>query len=113
MALHALGKVTVTTAGTPVIATTNATAPTDRLGANAILIEAWWANAGKIYICDRSNPVVATGVGVIAVLAPCTTNFIPSFSATLPYASGGLSVNDIWIDAETSADGVLVSYVAG
>ncbi len=113
MALHALGKITVTTAGTPVQATVNQSVPSDRVGCNAIMIEVWWANTGKIYICDRQAANTSTGVGVLAILAPPTTNFLPSFSATLPYAPGGLNAADLYINAEISNDGVLISYVTG
>ena len=111
--LHSLGKVTVPTPGTPVPATNNQSSATAWVGCNGIMIEAWWQNTGKIYVCDRANAVASTGVGILAILAPPTTNFIPSFSATLPYAPAGLAANQIWIDAEIANEGAVISYVTG
>lgn len=111
--LHSLGKVVVTTSGTPVLATGNQSSPTERVGCNAIMVEAWPDNTGKIYVCDRANAVISTGVGILAILAPPTANFIPSFSATLPYAPGGLNAAQIWLDAETGGEAAIVSYVTG
>lgn len=111
--LQSYGKVVVSTAGTPVQATANQTNPITPVPANAVLIEAWPSNTGKIYIGVVSSMSKSTGVGVIGVLAVPTANFIPSFSATLAYSTGGLDVSQLWVDADNSSDSVIVSAVLG
>lgn len=111
--LKSYGKVTITTPGTPVRATVNEPHPDDYAGCNAILIQVWPTNAGIIYVGDRQAMNKSTGEGLLAILAPPTTNFIPSFSATLPYSTGGLDASFVWIDADNGSEGVLVSAVIG
>jgi hypothetical protein len=108
--LQSYGKVSVPTPGTPVIATTNNTVPTATVPVNAVLIEAWPTNVGKVYIGNQGMNKT-TGVGVIAILAIPTVNFIPSFSATLSFSTGGIDVSYVWLDADNAGDSVIVSAV--
>jgi hypothetical protein len=108
---HSLGKVTVTNAGTPVQATQNQTNPAARFPCQSVVFEVWPANLGKIYICDRANAVKATGVGVLAILAAPSANNYPSAGVGVPSAPAALNAGDLWIDADNSGEGVLVSAV--
>jgi hypothetical protein len=73
------------------------------------MIEAWPTNAGKIYICDRSNANKTTGVGIVAILGIPSANSIPTFTDTITGAYAGINLESIWIDAETNNDSVLVA----
>ncbi len=108
---RSLGKVIVTTAGTPVRATLNETVPTERYGAHAMLFQQVPGNTGKLYIMDRQTGNASTGAGVLAVLAIPTVNLLPSASATITYAAAGFNAADFWIDAEVSGQGCQVSAI--
>ena len=108
---RSLGKVTVATSGILVRASNNETVPTDRVPCQSILFEQFPGNTGKIYICDRSTADKATGTGVLAILAPPTTNGYPSAGVGVPTAPAALNAADFWIDAEISGEGVLISVV--
>ena len=110
-AWRSLGKVTVVAAGTPARLTANQSDPTARLSVHSILIQAWPVNAGIIYILDRLDADVASGVGVLAMLAVPATNIIPSASATVTYAPAAINAASYWIDAATSGDGVIASVI--
>jgi hypothetical protein len=103
MAVKSLGKITVTTGGTPVQVSTT------RVGANSIMFQQIPGNTGKMYIGD-STLVKATLVGVHAVLPIPTTNILPSYTATIVEAPAGLNAAEFWVDAEVNGEGVLVSY---
>lgn len=108
---RSLGKVIVTTGGTPVRATNNENDPTARYGAHAMLFQQVPGNTGKIYIMDRSTGNRSSGAGVLAVLAIPTTNLLPSASATITYAPAGFNAVDFWIDAENNGEGCQVSAI--
>jgi|WetSurMetagenome_2_1015567.scaffolds.fasta_scaffold02468_2 hypothetical protein len=108
---RSLGKVTVTTSGTPVRATLNETTPSDRVGCQSILFEQIPGNTGRIYICDRQNANIITLVGVVAILAKPTSSAFPSAGCGVPSAPAALNAADFYIDAEISGEGVLVSVV--
>lgn len=110
--IQSFGKVTVSSAGTPVLASTNAPYPGPYTTANSLMIEAWPSNAGKIYIGVKANMNKSTGDGVIAILATPTSNSIPTFSVTVPYAPAAVDASQIWIDADNSGDAVIVSSAA-
>ena len=110
MALISLGKVTVSSAGTPVIATTNQTSSSATFGCHAFMIEAWPTNTGLIYI-GTAGMNKTTGVGVLAILGIPTDNTIPTYSATVSYAPQALNLTLIYIDAAVSGNGALVSAV--
>ena len=105
MGLKVIGKVVVASAGTP--QKLNPTA----VSAQGILVQALSANTGKIFVGD-STLNKTTLVGCYAVLAVPTANVIPSFSAT-QQSPGGLDPSLIFIDADNTNDGVLVSVLQG
>jgi hypothetical protein len=108
---RSLGKVTVTVSGTLVRASNNELNPNERVPCQSVLFEQWPGNTGRIYICDRPTANVASGVGVLAILAPPTTAGYPSAGVGIPTAPTPISATDFWIDAEVSGEGVLVSIV--
>lgn len=102
MAWTGLGIISVVTPGTKVALTTTPTR------CEAILLQALsnasHTNTGRVYIYDRSGARLAT-------LAVPTTNTIPSASATIPAAPGGLDCRDYSIDSDIAGDGVDASYI--
>ena len=102
MAWTSLGPITVVTPGTLVPLTLT------RTRCEAILLQALsngsHTNTGRVYIYDRTGNRMAT-------LAVPTANSIPSASATIPAAPGGLDCADYSIDADNATDGVDVSYI--
>jgi hypothetical protein len=102
MAWTGLGIITVITPGVHV-----SLSATD-VRCEAILIQALsnatHTNSGRVYVFDRSGNRIAT-------LAVPTTNTIPSASATIPSAPGGLNTHDYSIDADNAGDGVDASYI--
>lgn len=77
---------------------------------HAIMIEALAGNAGRVYIgvlgLDKSSLA-----NCLVVLPIPTANMLPTFSISLTTAANALSLSDLWIDADTPGDGVLVSAV--
>ncbi len=105
MSVSSLGKVTVTSGGTPVQITATKTA------CQAISIQALSTNTGKIYV-GLSNINKTTSVGVLGVLAVPTANLIPSFNAYQPQVAG-LNADAFWIDADVNGEGVIVAITVG
>ncbi len=105
------GAVIVASAGTPVVATQNQLVTTTRCAAHSILFQQIAGNTGKIYICDRSNAVKATLVGVLVVLPIPTTNFLPSASATVTYSPSAFDLSNYYVDADVSNEGCLISII--
>ena len=109
---RSLGKITVTTAGTPVQVSAT------RIPAQTIFFQQVEANIGKIYICSSAAANKTTGVGVLATIPAPTLNaslvavVLPYAAATTPSAPGGLSASQFWIDADNSAEGCIVSYIS-
>lgn len=109
MANLSLGKITAT-AGAPVRITTNQTSASASLPVHSYLIEALSTNTGKVYI-GNSTLNRTTLAGVYAILPPATTSVYPSFSSAVSYAPSIFNAADIWIDVDTSTEGVLASVV--
>ena len=105
--IRSLGRITITTGGTPHRCTENETTPTKHYPCQSLLFEQWPGNTGKIYVGTESM-VKATGVGVIAILAIPTDNVLPSFSASIPSAPAALNAVNYWVDAEVDGEFVLV-----
>jgi hypothetical protein len=106
MALVPLGKIAVVAAGTPkqiVSVTTNA---------NGIFIQALSTNAGKIYI-GTSALVKATFVGVLRVLEipGATPAALDSWNPQSGVSVAPIDLSTIFLDADVSGEGVLVSYL--
>ncbi len=108
--IQSFSKVTVTSAGTPKQCSVNTPTPGPFTTCNGILIQAWPTNVGAIYI-GLSTMNKSTGKDLVGILATPTANFIPSFSATIPYATS-IDVSQFWVDADNSGDGVIISSVA-
>jgi hypothetical protein len=108
--IQALGKVTATS-GTPVRITNNQTSPSARKACHAIMIEALPSNTGKVYVMDRSTGIIATFVGVIAVLAIPTSNFIPVFTVGFSGGVNPINAADFYIDVETTGEGAIISVL--
>ncbi len=105
MAWTGLGIIVSATPGTrvPILAAGAADIRCDAVMFQA-LSNASHTNTGRVYIFDRSGNRIAT-------LAVPAASSIPSVSATVPVAPGGLSLKDFTIDADNSTDGADVSYV--
>lgn len=99
----ALGKVTVAASGTPQRITSTST------HVNSVTIQALPTNTGKIYVMERSNGVIATFVGVAAVIAIPTDNIIPSFSIAVSGAGNPINIADLYLDAENNGEGAIVT----
>ena len=108
--IQSLGKVTVTTPGTPVRVTINTGNPTQNRTCHALMVEQWPGNTGKIWV-GTAQMDVSTGEGVYAVLAIPTTNFIPTFSVANTIVLGGLIPNQIWLDADVGGEWAIVTIV--
>lgn len=103
---RSLGLITVTTAGTPVQVTTSKTP------CHAILLQAKPGNVGLTFV-GTSNMVKATYVGVNAVIGIPTDTVIPSVHASVPAANNAIDASKVWVDANTSGEGVIVSIIEG
>lgn len=103
--LQSLGKISVPTPGTPV----QVYSASKSLLCNSILIETWPTNTGKLYIGVSSSMNAATGVGVVAIVPAPTGGILFSWSATIPYAPGGVDAAQLWIDVDNGGDAGLVS----
>ena len=94
--VHPLGPVIVLTPGTPVnIAPAN-------LNCQSVMVQALPTNTGFVYVLVYGTRV--------ATLAVPTINSIPSYSATIPDAPGGLDARQFTIDAQVGGEGVDASY---
>ena len=106
-----LGKITVTTSGTIVRATSGLTNPAAVLPCQSISFQALSTNAGKIYV-GLSTLVHTTLVGCLSVLAVPTTNTLPAYVVS-SVSVAGVNGADYWLDADNSGEGVLIGlYVA-
>lgn len=119
MPLMTLGKVSVPAAGTPVQLTATqqykdaiaaAKLSAQFVTATAVLIQAADGNTGKTYV-GKQGMVKATLAGVNAVLVAPTDTFIPSFGIASQLSPAGVDLSEIWFDAATNGEGVLVSLL--
>jgi hypothetical protein len=113
---RSLGKVQVVATGTPVIATTNETDSAARYPCQTVFFQQVQGNTGKLWICDRSNAVKATGVGVLATIPAPTSvggvaTILPYAQVTIPSAPAALMANQFWIDADNSGEYCQISAV--
>jgi hypothetical protein len=108
--LKSLGFVTAAAAGTPERITKNESSPTAVIHANALYITPLSGNTGKIYI-GLSTMVVATGVGVLAMIeAPANASTGPFARTVFESDTNGLALNELFIDVQTNGQGALISY---
>lgn len=114
--IDALGKITVTTPGTPVRATINRTDPAKVIPAHGVMFEVWPTNTGLCYV-GRVGMNKATGEGVYAILGAPSKNtndvvsFLPTFSAALTLSPNGMQAADFYVDADQAGDGVIATYL--
>ena len=113
---NSLGIVLVASNTTPVIATINQTTPTASYPCHSMLFQQVQTNTGKIYICDRSNANITTGVGVLYVLPIPTLDggvaaVLPSATVSVPTANNAIDAHKIWIAADNNNDKCLVSAI--
>jgi len=109
MAAQSLGKVSATP-GTPKLITNNQANPSTHLACGSVMIQTLSSSTGKVYI-GLSNMDKTTGVGLLAVLPVPTANSIPAFSMGNPTAQAGINANEIYIDGDSTSDGVISSIV--
>jgi hypothetical protein len=107
--IQSLGKITVTP-GVPKKITDLQANPNIHLATGSIMIQTLSSSTGRVYI-GLSNMDKTTGTGVIAVLAVPTANSIPAFAAGNPTAQAGINANEIYIDGDSTSDGVIASIV--
>lgn len=103
----ALGKLTLTAAGTP----QRLTVPLEKMNppsCHAVFIEVLPTNTAKIYV-GLAGLAKATLVQVLAILPVPTVNLLPTFTIAVTVAGNAINVGDLWIDADVSGEGVLVS----
>lgn len=114
-----VGRINVTTAGTPVqitassvyqAALTAAGLSTAFKTVQAILIQAWQGNTGKIYV-GKQTLNKTTGVDVGNILVAPSASSIPSFGAANQMSAAGVDVDALWLDADTNGEGVLVTLL--
>jgi hypothetical protein len=104
MALHALGRVTVTTAGTRERLTKGETTPGARLAGCKIVVKALTTNTNPVTV-GNSAVVHATGVGAYVTLSAGQEHKFGNEGAP-----AGLNAADFWLDVGTNGEGV-VAYV--
>lgn len=112
-----IGKISVPTPGTPIRVTDQAVwgealagtgLSVQFLTVQAILFQAWKANAGQVYI-GRQGMDKATGAKVASVLVIPTATAIPSFGASNQLSPAGIDASTFFLDVDTANDGVLVT----
>lgn len=108
--IQALGMIPVPAPGTPVAIDTALPNPDKSMSIHGALFEQIPGQTGKIYI-GRKSMDKSSLVGVYAILAIPTTNFLPTFSVALTIAPNGLSTIEFWVDADVAGEGVLVTIL--
>lgn len=106
-----LGKVTVTTSGTPVRLTNAQSTPSTRVQCHAIMVQVLPSNTGRIVIGDGSSVNASTYVSANAILAIPTNNILPSANVGISEAPNAINAADYWIDSTVNGDGVIVSIL--
>jgi hypothetical protein len=107
--IQAFGKL-LPTPGTPLRATSNLTAPGERLNVHGVLIQALPTNVGRVYIGKQTLSKTAF-TDLYAVLPAPSGSALPSFSTALTLAPNAINVTDFWIDVDTAADGVIITVL--
>src|ERR1700739_3703066 len=103
--LQSLGKIVVTTGGTPVQVSSK------NVQGNSFLWQAVPTNTGKVYVglstLNRTNLT-----GVLGIIAVPTLNIIPSFSVTIARVPTNLlDLFFIWLDVDVNGEGAVFSYL--
>lgn len=105
--LASFGKVTVTTAGTPVRLTANT------LNCNSVFFSTISGQSGQQMYIGLSGLVKATLVNVLRVLQKpvATPASLDNWPIICEVGQSPLDLSTIFIDADTSGDSLLVSYL--
>ncbi len=116
---RSLGKITVTSAGTPQRITAGLTVPGNAVPIQSLLLQALPANTGIVYVFAGGNNFsgdhrtdLVRCVGLIAAPSDATKGPFPSLSISIPNVPGALNLADYWLDVGVSTDGVVVTYTA-
>lgn len=104
MAARAFGKITVSSAGTPVRATVNESTPTARVGLQSFTVFALAGNTGANIYVGSSTMNKSTYAGIYAIIPKGS-----SASFTINLSPTGFNLADIYIDADTSGDLAVIS----
>jgi hypothetical protein len=105
MTVLPLGKIAVTTAGTPVPVTATKTL------CNQIVVSVLAANTGKTYF-GTAALVKSTFVGVVVqFLIPPATGAAATFILRPEEGGNQLNAADFWVDADVNGEGLLVTAV--
>ena len=103
--LQTLGKVTVPSAGTPVQLSTKT------LNANSAYFQALSGNTGKMYV-GLAGMIKTTLVNVLHVIVPPPASPLTLDSwDVVGITIGPIDFSQLWIDADTSTQGLLISYL--
>ncbi len=115
--VEALGKTTVTVAGTPELICKNLSAGVlaSPVYAQSLLVQALPGNLGLVYIMskkttpgdDRVNQ--ARVIAILAVPTSATTGPFASASFSMPNANNSFDLREIWIDGPTG-EGVIATF---
>ena len=107
MSLLSLGKVTVAAAGTPVRFSSVV------INCNAVYISTIAGQVGQQMYVGLSGLVKATLVNVLRVLQKpvATPATLDSFMFQSNVSAGPIDLSTLFVDADTSADAILVSYL--
>ena len=107
---RALGSFTVPVAGTPVKITLPADQPKT---CHAFSIQALPTNTGKVFVGDRQTMNKTTMVGVLAIIPTPTANLLGSVTSALAAGANAIPIDNLWLDVDTGAEGVLMSILEG
>ena len=109
--IQIVGRINVAVAGTPVQVTAGFAALSIRFTTcHAALFQALHDNTGRIYI-GASNLNRTTRANCAAVLAVPSGAAIPSFGVSLPASPAGVDLAGLYLDADTSGEGVLLTLL--
>lgn len=75
---------------------------------HAVMLQAWFSNAGKVYIGD-SPAMTKAGVDLSNVLVAPGSNQPASFSMALVASPNGVGFDSIYLMVDAANDGVLVT----
>lgn len=109
MGMIALGKVSVTTPGTPVRLTANRADPTARVACQTVLIQPLLGNTGSVYLGEQGMNKT-TFAGVYAIV-PTPAGGFSNFALSIPLAPAAFDAAALFLDADTAAEGVLVTVL--
>ena len=105
-----IGKITVTTAGTPVRLTSTQSDATARYPCHALLVQQIPGNTGRL-VLGVSGMNSSTYAGCLALLGVPTNTILPSANGGITHAPNAFNLADFYLDASVSGEGGLVSVL--